>query len=236
MIKENITLLKEKIQQACERAGRSPEDVLLIAVSKTKPLSMIEEAYAVGMREFGENKPQEMRDKAKQLEKPVQWHMIGNLQTNKIKYVVGTACMIHSVDSLTLAEAIEKEAAKKEVRMDILLEVNIAKEASKHGFLPEELLEAVQKAAKLPHLRLRGLMTVAPYTENAEENRIYFRKMKDLLVDINDKNIDNVIMDCLSMGMSSDYEVAIEEGATMIRIGTGIFGERDYSIKENGNR
>ncbi len=229
MIKENLTMVQEKIRQACHRAGRNEEEVTLIAVSKTKPLSMIEEAYDAGMREFGENKPQEMRDKARELHSPVHWHMIGSLQTNKIKYVVGTACLIHSVDSVALAAAIEKEATKKEQVTDILLEVNIAKENSKHGFLEEEVLPAVLEIAKFPHLRIRGLMTVAPYTENAEENRIYFRKMKELLVDIKAKNIDNVFMDSLSMGMSSDYEVAIEEGATMVRIGTGIFGERDYS-------
>ena len=229
MIKENLEDIKIKIDAACRRAGRQNTEVTLIAVSKTKPLSMIEEAYAAGMREFGENKPQEMRDKSKALEVPVHWHMIGSLQTNKIKYVVGTACMIHSVDSISLAAAIEKEAAKKELVMDILLEVNMAEEESKHGFSSKDVLVAVSELAKMSHLRLRGLMTVAPYTENAEENRIYFRKMKELLVDINAKNIDNVCMDSLSMGMSSDYEVAIEEGATMVRVGTGIFGERDYS-------
>jgi len=233
MIKENLEDIKIKIDAACRRAGRQNTEVTLIAVSKTKPLSMIEEAYAAGMREFGENKPQEMRDKSKALEVPVHWHMIGSLQTNKIKYVVGTACMIHSVDSISLAAAIEKEAAKKELVMDILLEVNMAEEESKHGFSSKDVLVAVSELAKMSHLRLRGLMTVAPYTENAEENRIYFRKMKELLVDINAKNIDNVFMDTLSMGMSSDYEVAIEEGATMVRIGTGIFGERDYTLQAN---
>lgn len=229
MIQENILTVQENIKRTCERAGRKPEEVTLIAVSKTKPLSMLEEAYAAGMREFGENKPQEMRDKAKLWDVPVHWHMIGTLQSNKIKYVVGTACMIHSVDSLALAMAIEKEAAKKELKMDILLEINMAKEESKHGFSETDVYEAVTEISKMPHLRLRGLMTVAPYTENAEENRIYFRKMKELLVDINSKNIDNISMDSLSMGMSSDYEVAIEEGATMVRVGTGIFGERNYS-------
>lgn len=229
MIQENLIQAQENIINACKRVGRNPDDVTLIAVSKTKPLSMIEEAYASGMREFGENKPQEMRDKAKAFDFPVHWHMIGTLQSNKIKYVVGTACMIHSVDSIALAAAIEKEAAKKELVMDVLLEVNVAEEDSKHGFTVDELYSVVKEIAVFSHLKLRGLMTVAPYTENAEENRIYFKKMKELLVDINSKNIDNISMDCLSMGMSSDYEVAIEEGATMVRIGTGIFGERDYS-------
>ena len=230
MIKENLKHAKLHILEACKRSGREEGEVTLIAVSKTKPLEMIQEAVEAGMMEFGENKPQEMRDKAKLLDTPVHWHMIGSLQTNKIKYVVGTACLIHSVDSVALAAAIDKEAEKKEVCMDILLEVNIAKEGSKHGFLEEEVLPAVMEISKMPHLRIKGLMTVAPYTENAEENRIYFRKMKELLVDIKTKNIDNVFMDILSMGMTSDYEVAIEEGATMVRIGTGIFGERNYSL------
>lgn len=228
MIKQNIDEIKERIQQTCEKCGRSASEVTLIVVSKTKPFSMIEEAYEAGMREFGENKPQELRDKAKQCHIPIHWHMIGTLQTNKIKYVVGTACFIHSVDSLDLASAIEKEARKQETKIDILLEVNIAKEPSKHGFLEEEVLPAVIEISKMPHLCVRGLMTVAPYTENAEKNRIYFRKMKQLLIDISSKNIDNVTMDVLSMGMSSDYEVAIEEGSTMVRIGTKIFGERIY--------
>ncbi len=228
MIKENMIQVQDAITKACERSGRNRSEVTLIAVSKTKPLSMIEEAYACGMREFGENKPQEMRDKAKELTYPVNWHMIGTLQTNKIKYVVGTACLVHSVDSLKLAAAIEAESLKKDCITDILLEINVAEEESKHGFTVEELLPAVKEIAEYPHLRLRGLMTVAPYTENAEENRLYFRKMKELIVDINSKNIDNISMDILSMGMSSDYEVAIEEGATMVRVGTGIFGERVY--------
>ena len=228
MIKENIELIQEKIRLACQRAGRQEQEVTLIAVSKTKPLSMIEEAYRAGMREFGENKPQELRDKAKLMKAPVHWHMIGTLQSNKIKYVTGTACLIHSVDSVNLAKSIEKEASKKDLIMEILLEVNIAEEETKHGFSVDELLPAICELSMLPHLKIRGLMTVAPYTENAEENRIYFRKMKELLVDINAKNIDNVCMDTLSMGMSSDFEVAIEEGATMVRVGTGIFGERNY--------
>lgn len=230
MIKENLFRVLENIQEACKRAGRVADEVTLIAVSKTKPFCMIEEAYQSGMRDFGENKPQEMRDKSGQAEvDDIRWHMIGSLQINKIKYVVGTACLIHSVDSVKLAEAIEKEAAKKNLRTEILLEVNMAEEESKHGFTASEVAEAIREIATMPHLKIRGLMTVAPYTEFAEENRIYFRKMKELLVDINAKNIDNVFMDILSMGMSSDYEVAIEEGATMVRIGTGIFGERDYS-------
>ncbi len=228
MLQENITYVQEKIKKACERANRPVSEVTLIAVSKTKPLSMILEAMEAGMMHFGENKPQELRDKVAAIREPVFWHMIGSLQKNKIKYVVGTASLIHSVDSLSLAEAIQKEAEKKDLICDILLEVNIAGEESKHGFSPEEIAAAAEAVSKLPNLRFRGLMTVAPFTERGEENRMYFRKMKELLIDIRSKNIDNNFIDVLSMGMSSDYETAIEEGATMVRVGTAIFGERTY--------
>ena len=230
-MKEKIIEVKERIAAACNRVGREASEVTLIAVSKTKPLEMIQEAYDAGMREFGENKPQELRDKSAQLKVPIRWHMIGTLQKNKIKYVVGTACFIHSVDSLELAEAINRESEKRNIVSDILLEVNIGREETKHGFLPEDLCKAVKQLQGFNNIRLRGLMTVAPYTENAEENRNYFRKMKELLIDIQIENIDNKFIDVLSMGMSSDYEVAIEEGATMVRIGTGIFGERIYPEK-----
>ena len=231
-IKENIGEVRERIRTACERSGRDVSEVTLIAVSKTKPVSMILKAAEAGMQDFGENKPQELRDKLKELKEEqfpgLRFHMIGNLQANKIKYVVGEAVLIHSIDSVELAEAVSKEAVKRNVSCDILLEINIAGEESKHGFSITEVLPAAEKIALLPGLCLRGLMTVAPYTERAEENRHYFRKMKQLLIDINSKNIDNVFMDMLSMGMTSDYEVAVEEGATMVRIGTGIFGERKY--------
>lgn len=228
-IEANILSVKERIRAACERSGRNEEDVTLIAVSKTKPVSMILEAVDAGMTEFGENKPQELRDKTAEISLPLHWHMIGTLQTNKIKYVVGTAVLIHSIDSVELAESVSKEAVKKQVTCDILLEVNVAEEDSKHGFSVDELLPAVKEIAAFPSICIRGLMTVAPYTENSEENRCYFRKMRDLMVDIKNENIDNISMDILSMGMTSDYEVAIEEGATMVRVGTGIFGERQYN-------
>ena len=231
MIKENISEIRTRIAQACARSGRNTSEVTLIAVSKTKPVEMLLEAYDVGMREFGENKPQELRDKAAVIEQPIRWHMIGSLQKNKIKYVVGTACLIHSVDSYELAVAIDREAEKKGLICQILLEVNIAEEETKHGFRTDELIHVLPELAKLQNIKITGLMTVAPYTENAEENRAYFRKMKQLLIDINTKNIDNISMSVLSMGMSSDYEVAIEEGATMVRVGTGIFGERIYPTK-----
>ena len=226
MIQENLAKVEENIAQACKRCGRNPEEVTLIAVSKTKPVTMIQEALACGKREFGENKAQEMKEKYEVLPKDIKWHFIGHLQTNKVKYVVGRACLIHSVDSLRLAEAIETESAKKDVISDILIEVNVAEEESKFGLKTEETVDLVENIAKLPHIRIKGLMTIAPFVKNQEENRVVFRKLRELSVDIAKKNIDNVSMSVLSMGMTNDYEVAIEEGATYVRVGTGIFGER----------
>ncbi|MCD7814718.1 MAG: YggS family pyridoxal phosphate-dependent enzyme [Lachnospiraceae bacterium] len=229
MLKDNLQEVEERIAHACARAGRDRDEVLLIAVSKTKPVEMIEEIYQEGIRAFGENHPQEIREKFPLLPADIQWHMIGHLQTNKIKYVIDRACMIHSVDSLHLAEAISKAAVKSDRVMPILIEVNMAREASKFGVLPEETESLIRQIAPLPGIHIEGLMTIAPYTDQPEENRIYFREMKKLNIDIGAKNIDNVCMRHLSMGMTGDYEVAIEEGATMIRVGTGIFGARSYA-------
>ncbi|MDD5899455.1 MAG: YggS family pyridoxal phosphate-dependent enzyme [Lachnospiraceae bacterium] len=231
-IQKAISEVSERIAAACGRVGRNPDEVTLIAVSKTMPVEAIREAMACGMIEFGENRPQELRDKQAEISEPLHWHMIGSLQTNKLKYVIGKTVLIHSVDSVTLAKAIAEMSEKKEIVTDILLEVNIAGEESKHGLAPEQVVQAVQEIARLSHIRVRGLMTVAPYTEDAEKNRIYFRKMKQLMVDINSKNIDNIDMDMLSMGMTGDYEIAVEEGATLVRVGTGIFGHRVYLPKE----
>ncbi len=231
MIAENLKEVRKRIANAAKRTGRDPSEITLICVSKTKPLEMIKEAYELGERCFGENKPQELRDKAKELTYPdICWHMIGTLQKNKIKYVVPASVLIHSVDSVELARDINAEAGKKGVIADILLEINVAGETTKHGFLTSETLSAVCEIARLENLRIRGLMTVAPDTDDPEENRPYFKAMRDLLVDINSKNIDNVgCMNVLSMGMTNDYETAVEEGSTMVRIGTGIFGERNYN-------
>lgn len=232
MIRENLEQVEKNICEACARSGRRREDVKLIAVSKTKPLEMLEEAYAAGCRDFGENKPQELKDKYLALPKDIRWHMIGHLQRNKIKYIIDKACMIHSVDSERLAEAIDAEAMKHGIVMPILVEVNIAREESKFGLYEEEVLPFLEKISRLPHLHVEGLMTIAPFVENAEDNRIFFQKLRKLSVDINKKNIDNVSMCSLSMGMTGDYQVAIEEGATMVRVGTGIFGERNYTLSE----
>ena len=228
-LKENFQSVEARIQAACDRAGRSRKEVTLIAVSKTKPVEMLQTIYDAGSRDFGENKVQEMCDKIEQLPTDIRWHMIGHLQTNKVKYIVGRVSLIHSVDSLHLAQEIEKQAAKLDVIVPILIEVNIAEEESKFGIHKEETISLVREVATLPHIRIQGLMTIAPYVENPEDNRAYFRGIKQLSVDIARENIDNVTMDCLSMGMTGDYEVAIEEGATMVRVGTGIFGERNYN-------
>ncbi len=229
MLKENLTAVEERIKEACIRSGRSVDEVKLIAVSKTKPVPMLQEVYDAGMRDFGENKPQEIRDKYPQLPEDIRWHMIGNLQKNKIKYVIERACMIHSVDSVSLAEAVSQEAAKRGKIMPVLVEVNIAGELTKGGLMPEDTEAFIREISVFPNIRIEGLMTVAPFTDDAEENRKHFQVLRKLLVDINGKNIDNVTMHELSMGMTGDYEVAIEEGATMVRVGTGIFGERNYS-------
>ena len=231
-IQNSVAEVLRRISAACGRVGRNPEDVTLIAVSKTMPVEAIREAMDCGMVDFGENRPQELRDKQKEITEPLRWHMIGSLQSNKLKYVVGKTVMIHSVDSVELAKEIAQMSLKKDVVTDVLIEINIAGEASKHGVSPEAAELFIRDIGNLSNVRVRGLMTVAPYTENAEENRLYFRKMKQLMVDINSKNIDNISMDVLSMGMTGDYEVAVEEGATLVRVGTGIFGHRTYLPKE----
>lgn len=223
---ENLKTVEAKVQSACEKAERQRNDVLLIAVSKTKPIALLTEAYQCGIRDFGENRVQELVQKAESLPADIHWHMIGHLQKNKVKPAVRHAYLIHSVDSYALAKTISDEAVKQAKNVSILLEVNIAEEESKFGYSATEVLADISQIATLPNIQVKGLMTIAPYTENAESNRIYFEQLKQLSVDIRNKNIDNVSMDVLSMGMSGDYEIAIEEGATMIRVGTSIFGER----------
>ena len=229
MIQENLAIVEEHILSACAGSGRNRDDVTLIAVSKTKPLEMLLEAYDLGCRDFGENKVQELVEKYEQMPKDIRWHMIGHLQRNKVKYIVDKVYLIHSVDSLRLAEEISKEAVKKNVNVSILVEVNVADEKSKFGITVEETISLVEAIAQLPNIVIKGLMTIAPSVENSEENRLYFAKLKQIYVDIIHKNIDNVFMEELSMGMTGDYEVAITEGATYIRVGTGIFGERQYT-------
>lgn len=224
MLKDNLNHVIENIHKSCKN------EVTLIAVSKTKPAEMIQELYDAGCRNFGENKVQELIDKYEILPKDICWHMIGHLQRNKVKYIVDKVSLIHSVDSLRLAQTIEKEAEKKNCVVDILIEINMAREESKYGIYPKELEALLREISHLSHIRVKGLMTVAPNVKNPEENRKIFTEMKKLSVDIAKKNIDNIIMSILSMGMSNDYNIAVEEGANMVRVGTSIFGARNYNI------
>lgn len=228
MIRENIEEVKEKIRLACVKSERDMNDVTLIAVSKTKPLPMLQEAYECGIRDFGENKVQELMEKIPAMPDDIRWHMIGHLQRNKVKCIVDKVYLIHSVDSLRLAEEISKEACKKNVCVNILVEVNVAEEDTKFGTTCEDAIALVENISRLPNIKIHGLMTIAPNVENEEENRIYFNRLKQLSVDIRSKNIDNVYMDVLSMGMTGDYQIAVEEGSTYVRVGTGIFGSRIY--------
>ena len=228
MLKDQLKEVQTHLSEACSHAGRDTKDVTLIAVSKTKPVEMLQEIYQEGVRDFGENKVQELVDKYEIMPKDIRWHLIGHLQTNKVKYIVDKVYMIHGVDSLKLAQEISKEAIKHNTTVNILIQVNIAKEDTKFGVYEEDAVQLIEDISKLEGISVKGLMTIAPYVVNPEENRLYFQKMKQLSVDIIHKNIDNVCMDSLSMGMTGDYKVAIEEGATYIRVGTAIFGERNY--------
>ena len=226
MVSENLEQVKANIEAACKRVGRDPKDVRLVAVSKTKPISLIEEAIEAGQDTFGQNKVQEMSDKMEVLPDNRIWLMIGHLQRNKVKYIAGKVELIHSVDSIRLAKQISDEAQKQSIEIPVLLEVNVAREESKFGFFTEETEDACREISKMPGIRVKGLMTSAPFVENAEDNRKYFKKLYELAVDIQSKNIDNISMRELSMGMTGDYVVAVEEGATIVRVGTGIFGSR----------
>ena len=230
MLAENLNEVKERISKACKRGNRDINEVTLIAVSKTKPLSDIEDMINLGVREFGENRVQELVDKQENISIPVNWHLIGHLQTNKVKQIVDKVTLIHSVDSIKLAKEIQKEAAKKDITVSVLVEVNIGNEESKFGLPKDKVMDFIEEIATYDHIRVEGLMCIAPFVDNPEDNRICFKNMKQLSLDITSKNIDNINMNVLSMGMTNDYEVAIEEGSTMVRVGTGLFGARQYTI------
>lgn len=230
MIKDNLDYVQGNIKQACRMTGRAADEVTLIAVSKTKPVSMLMEAYECGCRHFGENKVQELVSKYEVMPRDIHWHMIGHLQRNKVKYIIDKVSLIHSVDSMRLAEEISREASKRKIEVSVLIEVNAAGEESKFGVSVRDTLPLVRDIAVLPGIHIKGLMTIAPYVENSEENRPYFEIIKQLAVDISRKNIDNVSMNILSMGMTGDYVTAVEEGSTLVRVGTGIFGERQYAV------
>ncbi len=229
MIKENLQEVEKKIQEACDKTGRDRSEVTLIAVSKTKPIEDLMEAYNAGVRVFGENKVQELTDKIEKMPKDIHWHMIGHLQRNKVKYIVGKVDLIHSVDNEELAAEINKRAEKAGVKQDILIEVNIADEDTKYGVTADKVNELYVNIAKLPYVNVRGVMCIAPNVDNPELNRQYFVKLNKIFVDIMNIMVDNSRVDIMSMGMTGDYQVAIEEGATMVRVGTGIFGARNYN-------
>lgn len=228
-ISEHLKNVHHQIEASCQKVHRDANEVQLIAVSKTKPVAMLLEAYEAGERHFGENKVQELVSKYEQLPKDIHWHMIGHLQRNKVKYIVDKVALIHSVDSVRLANEINKEALKRNLKVPILIEVNVAEEESKFGVKMEELESLLRIISVYPGIQVMGLMTIAPFVENSEDNRKYFNALKQLSVDIKQKNIDNINMNVLSMGMTGDYSVAIEEGATYVRVGTGIFGDRIYT-------
>lgn len=229
MLTDNLCQVKETINNACKKAGRSPEEVLLVAVSKTKPEQDIMELYQAGQRDFGENYIQELRKKHEDLPSDIRWHMIGHLQRNKVKYIAPYIYMIHSVDTIELAETIEKEAEKAGRVIPVLIEVNAAHEESKFGVTLKDAPAFAQRVASFPHIELKGFMTSAPLVKDAEDDRVYFREMKKLSVDMNVKNINNGKVDALSMGMTNDYPIAVEEGSTIVRVGTAIFGRREYN-------
>lgn len=228
-IQNNINQVKKEIENACISCNRSVDEVTLIAVTKTKPVEAVEQAMKLGIIDVGENKVQEITAKYLVFEDQLKWHMIGHLQTNKVKYIIDKVSMIHSVDSLKLACIIDKEARKHDLIVDILIQVMIVNEDTKYGINEEALEELLNQVKDLKNIKVKGLMTIAPYVSNPEDNRAVFTKLRKILIDMNLKNIDNINMDVLSMGMTNDYKVAIEEGATMVRVGTAIFGERNYT-------
>lgn len=222
-IKENLSEIKENIRLACERAGRSPEEVTLLAVTKTIDADRINEAVSLGVTDLGENRVQEFLSKYELIEGDVRWHIIGHLQSNKVKYIADKVYMIHSVESLSLANEIERQCAKQGKVMNILVEVNVSGEESKSGITPAETEDFIRQVSRLPHIRVKGLMTMAPFEAKTEELHQIFSNLYKISVDISSKKLDNVIMECLSMGMTGDYIIAVEENSTIVRIGTGLF-------------
>ncbi|OPX43234.1 hypothetical protein CLHUN_27820 [Ruminiclostridium hungatei] len=230
-IKNNLDNIYDRIRTAAEKSGRRLEDINVVAVTKTVQTDRIQSVYEYGLRDMGENRVQELLEKYERLPADVRWHLIGHLQTNKVKYIIDKVEMIHSVDSLELAKEINSRAGKHNRKIDVLLQVNVSGEETKFGISPEEVYEYVNEIAKMDNISLRGLMTIAPYTQDPQDIRPVFRNLYNIYIDIKRKRIDNVSMDYLSMGMSNDFEVAVEEGANMVRVGTGIFGKRDYAQK-----
>ena len=222
-IQENLNEIRANIASACEKSGRNPEDVTILAVTKTIDADRINEAVALGLCDLGENRVQELIGKYDAIKGDVRWHLIGHLQKNKVKYIADKVCMIHSVESYSLMEEIEKQCSKIDKVMDILIEVNVSGEESKSGVDPSEVLDYVTKASEYPHIRVKGLMTMAPFDAKNDELHQIFSKLYEISVDISSKKLDNVSMEHLSMGMTNDYAVAVEENSTIVRVGTGLF-------------
>ncbi|MEA3362959.1 MAG: YggS family pyridoxal phosphate-dependent enzyme [Thermodesulfobacteriota bacterium] len=226
-ITANIAQIHDRIDKACQESGRNPADVKLIAVSKVKPAEQVEEAFHAGQKLFGESYVQEFRDKEPLVTEPVQWHFIGGLQSNKVKYLRGKVVMIHSIDRLSLAEEIDRQWGKIDDPVEILLQVNVGDEASKSGCAPKDLESLVRSVAPLSNLRIKGLMCLPPHSDDPEQVRPFFRQLRELSEHISKLNLPGIEMTELSMGMSGDFEVAVEEGATLVRVGTAIFGARN---------
>ena len=226
-ISENLKEIRQRIKRAAEVSGRSEDDILLLGVTKTIEIDRINALIECGVKTLGENRDQELVSKYETIGDKAKWHLIGNLQTNKVKYIIDKVEMIHSLDSIKLAEEIDRQSKKHNKIMDVLIEINIAGEQSKHGIEPEKVDSFMLEMSKFDNICIRGFMTVAPFVENSQENRKYFEKMKKIFIDNQRKNVDNINMTYLSMGMTNDFEVAIEEGANIVRIGTGIFGKRN---------
>jgi len=225
----NLANIQERIAAAARKAGRDPAEVRVVAVSKTQPAIAVDEAARCGQLLFGENYVQELAAKAAEVTERVEWHFIGHLQSNKVRQIAGLVSMVHSVDRLSLAGEIDRQWGKTRKVCDILVQVNIAREATKSGTGTGDLFELVRDIAQLPHVRVRGLMTMPPFFDDPEGARPYFRELQRLATEIAARRIGGVVMDELSMGMSGDFEVAIEEGATLVRVGSAIFGERQYA-------
>ena len=224
IIKNNLKIINVKIKKAALKASRNPEKIKLVAVTKAAAIEQIKEAINAGVKIIGENKVQEAKEKYQILSADIEWHLVGHLQTNKVKYAVEIFDLIHSVDSIKLAKEIDRRSLQFGKITNVLIEVNISGEKTKYGIKPEEVVPFLKEISEFPRVWIRGLMTIAPIVEDKEKARPYFRKLRELSKEIKSKNIKNVKMDYLSMGMTEDFEIAIEEGANMVRIGRGIFG------------
>ncbi|QQY78738.1 hypothetical protein EDD65_10556 [Keratinibaculum paraultunense] len=227
-VKDNLLMIKQNINRALQKSGRTDDDVDIIAVTKTVGIEQINEAINAGLYKIGENRVQELIKKYDIIGEKVEYHMIGHLQTNKVKYIIDKVSLIHSLDRLSLAGELDKRAKKSNLNISTLIQVNVAEEKSKYGLRVNQVIPFIEEISKYENIKVKGLMTIAPFVEDPEEVRWVFRDLRRLSEMIKDRNYENVKMDILSMGMTNDYEVAIEEGSNMIRIGTGLFGKRNY--------